>query len=323
MITRAILFINICLAISLVQADIVDPYNNLSGISYSCYIPADDAWQDAKDGEVCGTTGQSKQLELLSIRLESGYDCELQYRVHVQDIGWMDWDSSDQIVGAFDDESEIWISMGKQIEAIQIRLAACPDVNVFYKVHVQNIGWMDWVKNGEVAGTTGQSLRMEAIQIKVENPPAKYDYAERPYSFFDGKTGYVYLPLVEIGLPNEPWSSYDIQTRMRLIPPSTFEVESVSPYLIGSLVPFIDDDYKPFFDGETGKFEIPTVVVNTADGVQIYKAVLDQSPSNPKQFSLANLKHLAVPFNVDNFCNCFAVNLPTFSLKNNLSTVIS
>lgn len=36
---------------------------------------------------------------------------------------------------------------------------------VKYSVHVQNKDWMPWKSNGEMAGTTGQSLRMEAIKI--------------------------------------------------------------------------------------------------------------------------------------------------------------
>ena len=36
-----------------------------------------------------------------------------------------------------------------------------------YRAHVQNIGWQAAVNQGEVAGTTGQSLRMEYIQISM------------------------------------------------------------------------------------------------------------------------------------------------------------
>ena len=32
---------------------------------------------------------------------------------------------------------------------------------------MQYQGWQDWKQNGELAGTTGQSLRLEAIQIKI------------------------------------------------------------------------------------------------------------------------------------------------------------
>ena len=53
------------------------------------------------------------------------------------------------------------------MEAIIINLDNS-SYNIKYRVHVQDYGWMDWVTNGEVAGTTGQSKRVEAIQIIVE-----------------------------------------------------------------------------------------------------------------------------------------------------------
>lgn len=39
-----------------------------------------------------------------------------------------------------------------------------------YKVHVQNIGWLDFVSEGAIAGTTGQNLRIEAIIIESDLP---------------------------------------------------------------------------------------------------------------------------------------------------------
>ena len=36
---------------------------------------------------------------------------------------------------------------------------------VNYMTHVENIGWGDPVKNGETAGSTNQSLRMEGLKI--------------------------------------------------------------------------------------------------------------------------------------------------------------
>lgn len=36
-----------------------------------------------------------------------------------------------------------------------------------YQVHIQNIGWTGPVYNGGVAGTTGQSLRMEALVVHL------------------------------------------------------------------------------------------------------------------------------------------------------------
>ena len=39
------------------------------------------------------------------------------------------------------------------------------DSKLKYQAHVENVGWQDWKHSGEVAGTTGKSLRMEAIRI--------------------------------------------------------------------------------------------------------------------------------------------------------------
>ena len=46
-----------------------------------------------------------------------------------------------------------------------------PDIKILYTTHVQNIGWQGYVSNGVMAGTTGQSLRLEGIKIKLENSP--------------------------------------------------------------------------------------------------------------------------------------------------------
>lgn len=41
-----------------------------------------------------------------------------------------------------------------------------PSIRTFkYRSHIENIGWQDWKVNGETSGTTGESKRLEAIQI--------------------------------------------------------------------------------------------------------------------------------------------------------------
>jgi len=55
---------------------------------------------------------------------------------------------------------------------IQLDKAVIPPVehaNVTYLTHVENIGWQEWKSDGEIGGTSGKSLRMEAIQIKADN----------------------------------------------------------------------------------------------------------------------------------------------------------
>ena len=41
--------------------------------------------------------------------------------------------------------------------------------SVSYQSHIQNIGWQDWVSNGDLAGTEGLSLRLESLKINLEN----------------------------------------------------------------------------------------------------------------------------------------------------------
>ncbi|MBO6232727.1 MAG: hypothetical protein J6N78_01495 [Clostridia bacterium] len=40
-------------------------------------------------------------------------------------------------------------------------------IGVTYKTHVQDVGWQSWKKDGETAGTSGRSLRLEGIYIKL------------------------------------------------------------------------------------------------------------------------------------------------------------
>ena len=41
--------------------------------------------------------------------------------------------------------------------------------DLYYRVQVQNYGWLDWASNNGVAGTTGMALRVEAIEFAL-NP---------------------------------------------------------------------------------------------------------------------------------------------------------
>jgi len=42
-------------------------------------------------------------------------------------------------------------------------------ISTAYRSHVENESWLTWVKNGDLSGTTGSSLRMEALELKLEN----------------------------------------------------------------------------------------------------------------------------------------------------------
>ena len=111
-----------------------------------------------------GTTGMGKRLEEITINFENttGLSGTLEYRVHVQDIGWMDWTEAGNPAGTE--------GMGKRIEAIELRLTGelAEYYSVEYCVHIQDYGDMQgWVKDGALAGTTGESKRIEEIKIRI------------------------------------------------------------------------------------------------------------------------------------------------------------
>lgn len=110
------------------------------------------------DGQVGGTTGQSRRMEAIAIALD-GIDGKLTYQVHVQDYGWLGTVSQGQVAGT--------TGQSKRMEAIIINLDS-RSYSIKYRVHVKDYGWMNWVSSGQVAGTTGQSRRIEAIQIVLE-----------------------------------------------------------------------------------------------------------------------------------------------------------
>ncbi|MBQ8165620.1 MAG: hypothetical protein IJZ96_01135, partial [Lachnospiraceae bacterium] len=123
-----------------------------------------DYWR--KNGEMSGTSGESKRLEGINIVVESRDSSKpvnlgIQYTTHCQSYGWLPWSANGDMNGT---EGE-----SKRLEAIMIQLTGSDAkyYDVYYRVHAQNYGWLNWASNGEPAGTAGYSKRLEGIQIVV------------------------------------------------------------------------------------------------------------------------------------------------------------
>lgn len=115
-------------------------------------------WQDhVTAGEIAGTTGKSLPVVAFQVGLSDQDADAVTVRGHIQNVGWTGWRQG-QIGDA---------SSALALEAIELRLdaAVADGYHLWYRVHVSNIGWMGWACDGAPAGTSGQGLPIEAIEL--------------------------------------------------------------------------------------------------------------------------------------------------------------
>ena len=132
------------------------------GITYQTHVQTYGWLKWTKNGAKSGTTGESKRLEALKVKLASTkISGGVRYRTHVQTYGWQGWKKNGRLSGT---EGE-----SKRLEAIRIELTGevAKYFDVYYRTHVQTYGWLGWAKNGEKSGTAKLSRRMESLQVKL------------------------------------------------------------------------------------------------------------------------------------------------------------
>lgn len=129
-----------------------------SGLSYRSHIQTSGWLGYVYSGVTSGTTGKHLRMEAVEILIDNKRS-HVGIEAHVQSYGWLKEQYG--VVGT--------VGQAKRLEAVKLRLVSdlAKTHDIVYRVHVQGIGWMPWVKNGAVAGTTGKALRMEAIEIKL------------------------------------------------------------------------------------------------------------------------------------------------------------
>lgn len=114
-------------------------------------------------------------MEAIQIRLtgELANYYDIYYRAHVQKIGWLGWAKNGQNSGSQ--------GLSARMEAIEIQIVPKDqkvidtgrtfvngqNVGLNYQLHIQKIGWQSYKTSGQIAGTTGESKRAEAINMKL------------------------------------------------------------------------------------------------------------------------------------------------------------
>lgn len=144
-------------------------------IDFATFVTVHDNTFDAKVGQV---VRQGDQLGNMGTKGNAtGVHCHIEIAQHQYTINnwhknkygnWCFPDESDTDDSYFVNDTNILNGMGGNWRTIP---APAPvKHNIGYKAHVQNVGWQGWKYDGETAGSTGQSLRMEAIRIDYDKP---------------------------------------------------------------------------------------------------------------------------------------------------------
>lgn len=181
-----------------------------------------------------GTTGERRQLEGLRIEL-TGQDStkyDVYYRVHTESFGWLPWAKNGEKSG-----SE---GFSYRVESMQVSILPKgnnsistagesyrykPTPKITYRSHVQSKGWMSWVSDRSISGTSGQGLRMEAFQLNVSegNLGVRYQTRSLNGNWSDwranGQTGGTtnqqkQLEGIRIELTGQDSSEYDVYYRV-------------------------------------------------------------------------------------------------------------
>lgn len=144
----------------------IDSTNIGGDVSYSAKVHVqnigDKSYPTTTGTTYLGTSGQSLRVESLSIALKNQlHTGSINYRTHIQNIGWQDWKKDGMLSGT--------TGRSLRLEAISLNLTGTMSSNydIYYRTHIQNIGWTGWAKNGQNCGSAGYSYRMEAMQIVI------------------------------------------------------------------------------------------------------------------------------------------------------------
>lgn len=96
----------------------------------------------------------------------------IHYQGHVQEMGWQDLKSNDEVCG----------TTGKSLR-LEALMIAYPGIK--FRGHIENLGWTNYRESGEILGTIGQAKRLEAIEILSE----KLEFSVHTEN--EGWTGYI------------------------------------------------------------------------------------------------------------------------------------
>lgn len=139
---------------------------NNNELAYRAHIQTYGTLNPVRDGQTAGTIGRSRRLEGFWIDLrilrKTFPNLKLSGKAHVQTIGDIVYSNieHDTCVGT--------TGRALRLEAFLLNISGLPSgKKLYYRSHLQGIGWQAWKTSGQWSGTQGESRRIEAIQIYI------------------------------------------------------------------------------------------------------------------------------------------------------------
>lgn len=149
-------------------------FDGKNAISVNSHI-FNSGWKGWKsNGEVSGATGTTSCYDAVQIKLNDTMSklYDVYYRAYVSDYGWLGWAKNGATAGS---------TIGVPLTALQVRIveknasfntngsSVFSRVTMQYQANVESVGWQKVVMENGIAGTTGQSKKLTAISIGMND----------------------------------------------------------------------------------------------------------------------------------------------------------
>ena len=153
------------------------------GVEYQVHVDGYGWTGWKKNGQVAGTTGESRRVEAIRWRLIDKPENEevfLHGNAHVENIGWLGFVTEMVVCGTTGE--------ARKLEALQFQLVGKDSDNysINFRSHSQDLGTQNWAKDGELSGSEGAGLRIEAVQMLVTDKSVDLSLQDVPsFKHFD------------------------------------------------------------------------------------------------------------------------------------------
>jgi len=148
------------------------------GVRYRVNMKGSGWSSTAANNKSAGVASKHQRLKGLRISLNAGRSSgSVHYSVRTADGVWRAWKRDGQATGLYG-----------SVEALRIQLTGelARSYDIVYRVYVQGIGWQRRMRNGEMAGTRGQNLRIESLRVSLvpKSKLAGWVYDNGAWSFY-------------------------------------------------------------------------------------------------------------------------------------------